>query len=90
MSEMADQNRLTETAYQSEAWHYRHAVVTGIIIFFSIFYLFGLGIWNAVIGFISGIHNGWLESVKPFISQASETVPAEPTDTTTESTSEQK
>ena len=81
----AKEQTFTETAYKTEAWHYRHAVVTGIILFFSIFYLAALGVFNACIGFITGVRDGWALKVKPFIDIAHEKVPDETTASETQS-----
>ncbi|MCR4666922.1 MAG: hypothetical protein K5657_06470 [Desulfovibrio sp.] len=60
-------NALTETSYNTEAWHYRHAVVAGVIIFFSLFYLVGRGLKDACLSFCSSINDGWNNQVKPFV-----------------------
>ncbi|MBR3664979.1 MAG: hypothetical protein IKN64_10085 [Desulfovibrio sp.] len=68
MSEISAQNMLTETSYKTEAWHYRHAVVTGIIFFFSIFFIAARGLWGAISGGYHGVVDSWNEQVKPFMS----------------------
>ena len=86
MSEVSAQNMLTETSYKTEAWHYRHAVVTGIIFFFSIFFIAARGIWGAISGGYHGVVDSWNENVKPFMSSLETT--ATPTDNTTPTSSE--
>mgnify|MGYP000452824489 CR=1 FL=1 len=68
MAEVSPQNMLTETSYKTEAWHYRHAVVTGIIFFFSIFFIAARGIWGALSGGYHGVVDSWNENVKPFMN----------------------
>ena len=77
MSEISAQNMLTETSYKTEAWHYRHAVVTGIIFFFSLFFLFARGLWGAISGAYHGVVDTWNDNVKPFMSSLETTTPAE-------------
>ncbi len=62
------QNLLTETSYKTEAWQYRHAVVKGIIFFFSIFFLLTRALWGGLKGFYFGVVDGWNEIVMPFMN----------------------
>ena len=73
------QNRLTETSYKTEAWHYRHAVVSGLILFFSLFYLAFKGIIGGIAGCISGIVNAWTDKVSPFMKTINKPASSEPT-----------
>ena len=77
MSEDANATqRLTETSYKSEAWHYRHGVVTGIIFLFSLFYLAFRGVFGAIGGFFGAIFDGWTNAVLPFMRSAGQSAQA--------------
>ena len=65
--ELSREDTLSETVYKTQAWQYRHAVVTSILFFFSLFYMGGIGIWSALKGFVNGVKTEWYENVKPFL-----------------------